>query len=78
MNLSVLSVPVSANISRASRVLVSTVGILLLSASAFAQSNQGRILGTVRDESGGTIAGATVTVAGIAVAGIHAFNHFYE
>ena len=39
-----------------------SVGILLISASLYAQSNQGRILGAVRDQSGGTIAGATVTV----------------
>ena len=38
------------------------VGILLISASLYAQSNQGRILGAVRDQSGGAIAGATVTV----------------
>jgi len=44
------------------RVLLSCVGILLISTSLFAQSNQGRILGTVRDQSGGIIAGATVTV----------------
>ena len=46
----------------AARVLASLVVILLLSVSLSAQSNQGRILGTVRDASGGTIAGATVTV----------------
>ncbi len=46
----------------AARVLGSLVVILLLSVSLSAQSNQGRILGTVRDASGGTIAGATVTV----------------
>ena len=44
------------------RILTTIVGILLVSISLFAQSNQGRILGTVRDASGGTIAGATVTV----------------
>ncbi len=38
------------------------VGILLISASLYAQVNQGRILGTVRDQSGGSIAGATVTL----------------
>ena len=41
------------------------VGILLISASLFAQSNQGRIQGTVRDQSGGIIAGATVTVTDV-------------
>jgi hypothetical protein len=44
------------------RVLLSMLGVLLLSTSLSAQSNQGRILGTVRDQTGGAIAGATVTV----------------
>jgi carboxypeptidase family protein len=37
-------------------------GVLLLSLPAFSQGNTGRILGTVTDQSGGVIAGATVTV----------------
>ena len=45
--------------------LVFVVGVLLLSASLFAQSNQGLIRGTVRDQSGGAIAGATVTVTDV-------------
>jgi hypothetical protein len=36
--------------------------ILLLSVPAFSQGNTGRILGTVTDQSGGVVAGATVTV----------------
>src|SRR5216683_1736634 len=36
--------------------------ILLLSVPAFSQGNAGRILGTVTDQSGGVVAGATVTV----------------
>src|SRR5260221_1155409 len=62
MSLSVLCVSGRASFKSGVRVLVSMAGILLLSASLFAQSNQGRILGTVRDQSGGSIAGATVTV----------------
>ena len=62
MNLSVLCVSWRGSIASAARVLASIVGILLISVSLSAQSNQGRILGTVRDQSGGTIAGATVTV----------------
>ena len=62
MNLSVLSVSWRGSIASAAKVLASLVGVLLISASLYAQSNQGRILGTVRDQSGGTIAGATVTV----------------
>ena len=46
-------------------VLALTVGILCFSASVFAQVNQGRILGNVRDQSGGVIAGATVTVTDV-------------
>jgi hypothetical protein len=45
-----------------SKILIFTVGILLFSASLFGQANQGRILGAVRDQSGGAIAGATVTI----------------
>jgi len=62
MNLSVLCVSWRGSIASAAKVLASLVAVLLISASLYAQSNQGRILGTVRDQSGGTIAGATVTV----------------
>jgi hypothetical protein len=62
MSLSVLCVSGRFTSTSVARVLLSCVGILLISASLFAQSNQGRILGTVRDQSGGIIAGATVTV----------------
>jgi hypothetical protein len=65
MSLSVLCVSGRASFMSVARVLVSIAGILLLSASLSAQSNQGRILGTVRDQSGGTIAGATVIVTDI-------------
>src|SRR6202163_1138312 len=37
-------------------------GVLLLCVPAFSQGNTGRILGTVTDQSGGVVAGATVTV----------------
>ncbi len=36
--------------------------VLLISLPAFSQGNTGRILGTVTDQSGGVVAGATVTV----------------
>ncbi len=36
--------------------------VLLLSVPAFSQGNLGRIMGTVTDQSGGVVAGATVTV----------------
>jgi len=40
--------------------------VLLLSVPAFSQGNAGRILGTVTDQSGGVVAGATVTVVDVA------------
>jgi len=51
--------------NKAAHALALTVGILFFSASLFAQVNQGRILGSVRDQSGGVIAGATVTVTDV-------------
>jgi hypothetical protein len=42
--------------------LLATLGVLLFSAPLFAQGNFGRILGTVTDQSGGVISGATVTI----------------
>jgi hypothetical protein len=44
------------------RLLAVTLAIILLSLPAFSQGNTGRILGTVSDQSGGTVAGATVSV----------------
>jgi hypothetical protein len=44
------------------QVLFATLGVLVLCVPAFSQGNAGRILGSVFDQSGGTIAGATVTV----------------
>ena len=41
------------------------LALLLLSVPAFSQSSNGRILGTVADQSGGVIAGATVTVTDV-------------
>src|SRR5258708_4006395 len=65
MSLSVLSVSGRGGVARAVRVLASVVGILLISTSLFGQSNQGRLQGTVRDQSGGAIAGATVIVTDV-------------
>ncbi len=42
--------------------LVGTMGVLLFCLPLFSQGNFGRILGTVTDQSGGVISGATVTV----------------
>jgi hypothetical protein len=62
MSLSVLCLSERARSKGVARILVSILGVLFLSSSLYGQANQGRILGTVRDQSGGTIAGATVTV----------------
>jgi hypothetical protein len=48
------------------RVLGACLGLLLVCAPAFAQLNYGRILGGVTDQSGGAVAGATVTVIDVA------------
>jgi len=42
-----------------------SAGLLLVSLSSFAQGNAGRILGGVTDQTGGAIAGATVTVTDV-------------
>src|ERR1022692_1662264 len=65
---SMLSRPVSAAASHdgrmtaASRLLFATFTLLVFSASALAQSTAGRILGTLTDQSGAAVAGATVVV----------------
>jgi hypothetical protein len=48
--------------SRISYLLLATLGVLLFSAPLFSQGSNGRILGTVADQSGGVISGATVTI----------------
>ena len=52
-------------ISRARKrtcVLGAMLGLLLFSLSAFSQGNFGRILGTITDQTGGVVSGATVTI----------------
>src|SRR5580704_245217 len=44
------------------RVLAANLGVFLLSLPVFAQGNAGRILGSVTDQTGAAVAGATVTV----------------
>jgi hypothetical protein len=41
---------------------LATLGVLLFSVPLFSQGSNGRILGTVTDQSGGVIAGSTVTI----------------
>src|SRR6202521_437902 len=43
-------------------VLVAILGVLLLSVALFAQGSSGRILGTITDQTGAVLPGATVTV----------------
>ena len=54
------------NVTRAIRVLGASLGLLLLSLPVFSQTNQGTIQGSVFDQSGGAIAGATVTIVDVA------------
>ena len=49
-------------IRKAVQLLGGAIGVLLLCLPTFSQGNFGRILGTVADQSGGVLAGATVTV----------------
>src|ERR1700680_1516161 len=42
--------------------LVGTIGVLLFCLPLFSQGSFGRILGTVTDQSGGVVSGATVTI----------------
>src|ERR1700694_5076275 len=51
-----------SSLRKAVQLLVGTMGMLLLCLPAFSQGNLGRILGTVTDQSGGVISGATVTI----------------
>src|SRR5207245_4338007 len=48
--------------SRITFLLFATLAVLLFSLPLFSQGNFGRILGTVTDQSGGVISGATVTI----------------
>ncbi len=50
------------NAARAVQALCLCMGVLLACGPAFSQGNQGRILGTITDKTGGVISGATVTV----------------
>src|SRR6202158_2273728 len=50
------------NAARAACVLGSIIGAFGLCVPLFSQGNQGRITGTITDQSGGVVAGATVTV----------------
>src|ERR1019366_2866632 len=53
---------VRAYMPKAAQLLPCTMGLLLLCLPLFSQSNSGRILGTVIDQSGGVVTGATVSI----------------
>jgi len=48
--------------SRITFLLLASLGVLLFSLPLFSQGNFGRILGTVADQTGGVISGATVSI----------------
>src|SRR6266571_884309 len=50
---------------RALCALAASMGFFLISVPLFSQGNAGRILGSVTDQSGGVMAGATVTVTDV-------------
>ncbi len=61
----VITAATSSGWMAASRVVLAVLVALLFSLSATAQSTAGRILGTVTDQSGAAVAGATVVVTDI-------------
>jgi hypothetical protein len=64
MSCSTMNVSASllVRIGKAAEALTVTLGALLVCAPLFAQGSYGRIFGSITDQSGGTVAGATVTV----------------
>ncbi len=56
----------NVSIRKAMQVAVATVAILLVCLPVFPQANQGTIRGSVYDQSGGAIVGATVTIIDVA------------
>ena len=55
-------VSICVSIKKAAVVLAAALGVLLICVPLFSQGSYGRILGSVTDQTGGVIAGATVTV----------------
>src|SRR6202165_906088 len=56
------SLSLRSNAARAIQVWCMSLAVFLVCVPLFSQGNQGRITGTITDQSGGVIAGATVTV----------------
>lgn len=57
---------VSSKTRKTLQVLVASLALLSISLPAFSQANQGTIQGSVFDQTGGAIAGATVTITDVA------------
>ena len=57
---------VTSNVSKVMRMLVASTVVALISWPLWSQTSTGRILGVVRDQSGGVVARATVTVTDVA------------
>src|ERR1700688_3170732 len=53
-------------VAKAVSAIFLSLGLLLIAPSLFSQGNQGRITGTIADQSGGAMSGATVTVLDVA------------
>src|SRR3984893_17591108 len=59
------SLTVRFHAARAIKVLCLGIGVFLICVPLFSQGNQGRITGTITDQSGGVIAGASVTITDV-------------
>ena len=65
MKCSRLQASFKARLTRLTEVVSAIVALCLLPSFLLAQVNQARLIGTVTDQSGGVIAGATVTVTDV-------------
>jgi hypothetical protein len=59
---SIIAVSMRPRVKRAVQFLGATIGVFLICIPAWSQGNAGRILGTLTDQSGGVLVGATVSV----------------
>jgi hypothetical protein len=65
MKASILQASSKARVMRVAAVFGAIVAMCVLPNSLFSQVNQARLLGTVSDQSGGVVAGATVTITDV-------------
>ena len=75
MKCSHLQASFKARIMRLTEVVSAIVALCVLPSFLLAQVNQARLLGTITDQSGGVIAGATVTVTECAKKRFFAADH---